>query len=136
MGGTLPLGSVCLCAGFFFCDLQLNDRPNEILRKDLVGASCVSFASAQSAKAQSLRCSSSTDRSPLRRKCGQTAIFLAGLSHEERLDWLKEHQYPHPISFEQGIEGTVYTVNAHFSGKIAETVEGQVERILNQNIAH
>ena len=23
----------------------------------------------------------------------KTATFLAGLSHEERLDWLKEHQY-------------------------------------------
>ena len=31
----------------------------------------------------------------------KTATFLAGLSHEERLDWLKEHQYSHPISFER-----------------------------------
>ena len=23
----------------------------------------------------------------------ETAAFLAGLSHEERLEWLKEHQY-------------------------------------------
>ena len=70
------------------------------------------------------------------KKADETAIFLAGLSHEERLDWLKEHQYPHPISFEQEIGRTVYTVNAHFSGKIAETVERKVERILSQSITH
>ena len=70
------------------------------------------------------------------KKADETAIFLAGLSHEKRLDWLKEHQYPHPISFEQGIGGTVYTVNAHFSRKTAETVEGKVERIVTQNITH
>ena len=27
----------------------------------------------------------------------KTAAFLAGLSHEERLDWLREHQYSLPI---------------------------------------
>ena len=68
------------------------------------------------------------------KKVNETAIFLAELSHEGRLDWLKEHQYPHPISFEREIGGTVYTVNAHFSGKTAETVEGKVERILSPNI--
>lgn len=68
------------------------------------------------------------------KKVDETAAFLAGLSHEERLDWLKEHQYIHPISFEQEIGGTVYTVNAHFSGDTAETVEGKTFRILNQNI--
>ena len=64
----------------------------------------------------------------------KTAAFLVGLSHEERLDWLKEHQYIHPISFEREIDGTVYTVNAHFSEKATETAEGKVNRILNQNI--
>ena len=52
---------------------------------------------------------------------------------EERLAWFREHQYPHPISFEREIGGTGYTVNAHFS-KGAETVDGKVNRILNQNI--
>ena len=66
----------------------------------------------------------------------ETTIFLANLSHEERLVWLKEHQYSYPISFEREIGGTVYTVNAHFSGKTAETVEGKVERIVTQNITH
>ena len=66
----------------------------------------------------------------------ETAVFLAGLSHTERLNWLKEHQYSYPISFEQEIGGTVYTVNVHFSESAAETVEGKVNRILTQNIAH
>ena len=70
------------------------------------------------------------------KKVDETAIFLAGLSHEERLDWLKERQYSYPINFERGIGGTVYAVNAHFSGKTSETVEERVERILNQNITH
>ena len=67
-------------------------------------------------------------------KADETAIFLAGLSHEERLDWLKEHQYSYPISFERKIGGTVYAVNAHFNDNTAETVEGKVERILSLNI--
>ena len=63
-----------------------------------------------------------------------TAAFLAGISHAERLNWLKEHQYSHPISFEREIGGTIYTVNAHFSKSATETTEGKVNRILNQNI--
>ena len=69
-------------------------------------------------------------------KVDETAIFLAGLSHEERLDWLKEHQYCYPVSFEREIGGTVYTVNAHFSGETAETLEGKVNRILTRSITH
>ena len=65
----------------------------------------------------------------------KTAAFLAGLSYEKRLDWLKEHQYSHPISFEREISGTVYTVNTHFSGNATETVEGKTLRILSQNIS-
>ena len=64
----------------------------------------------------------------------KTAVFLVGLSHEERLDWLKEHQYIRPISFEREIGDTVYTVKTHFSGDTAETVEGKTLRILNRNI--
>lgn len=63
----------------------------------------------------------------------KTAAFLVGLSHEERLDWLREHQYSLPISFEREVGGTVYAVNAHFSEKATETAEGKVNRILNQN---
>ena len=67
------------------------------------------------------------------KKADETAVFLAGLSHADRLDWLKKRQYPRPISFEREIGGTVYTVNAHFS-EDAETADGKVNRILNQNI--
>lgn len=66
-------------------------------------------------------------------KIDETAASLASLSHVERLDWLKKHQYSRPISFEREIDGTIYTVNAHFS-EDAETAEGKVNRILNQNI--
>ncbi|MDE7172416.1 MAG: transposon-encoded TnpW family protein [Oscillospiraceae bacterium] len=69
-------------------------------------------------------------------KIDETAAFLAGLSHADRLDWLKKHQYSHPISFEREINGTVYTVNAHFSGDATESAEGKVNRILNRNITH
>ena len=67
-------------------------------------------------------------------RVGETVAFLAGISHAERLNWLKEHQYSHPISFEREIGGTIYTVNAHFSGDTAETAEERVNRILARNI--
>ena len=67
------------------------------------------------------------------KKVEETAIFLADLSPTDRLDWLRAHQYSHPISFEREIGGTVYTVNARFSEN-AETAEKKVNRILNQNI--
>ncbi len=67
-------------------------------------------------------------------RVGETAAFLAGISHAERLNWLKEHQYSHPISFEREIGGTIYTVNAHFSESATETTEGKVNRILAKNI--
>lgn len=69
-------------------------------------------------------------------KVDETAAFLASLPHEERLNWLKEHQYCHPISFEREIGGTVYTVNAHFSDKATETLDEKTNRILNGNITH
>ena len=65
----------------------------------------------------------------------KTAAYLASLSREERLDWLKKHQYSRPISFEQEIGGTVYTVNAHFTKAAADTAEGKISHILNRNIA-
>ena len=65
-------------------------------------------------------------------KVDETAIFLASLSHEERLDWLKEHQYPYPISFEREIGGTVYTVNAYFSDRATESPEQKTFRILTE----
>ena len=63
----------------------------------------------------------------------QEIVYLATLNREQRLAWFQKHQYPRPISFEQEIGGAVYTVNAHFS-EDAETADGKVNRILNQNI--
>ena len=68
-------------------------------------------------------------------KIDKTAAYLVSLPHEERLDWLKKHQYCYPVSFEREISGTVYTVNTHFSGNATETVEGKTLRILSQNIS-
>lgn len=62
----------------------------------------------------------------------ETATFLATLTHEERLNWLKEHQYSYPISFEREIGGTIYTVNTHFSGTAAESPEQKTMRILTK----
>ena len=69
-------------------------------------------------------------------KAEKEAAYLAALSKEQRLAWFQEHQYPHPISFEREIGSTIYTVNAHFSDKATETVEGKANRILNGNITH
>ena len=66
-------------------------------------------------------------------KVEQETAYLTTLSQERRLAWFREHQYPHPISFEREIGGTVYTVNAHFSEN-TETADRKVNRILNQNI--
>lgn len=62
----------------------------------------------------------------------QTAAFLAGLPHEERLKWLREHRYSYPLSFEKEIGGTVYSVHARFSGSSEESAEQKVGRILSQ----
>lgn len=66
-------------------------------------------------------------------RVGAETACLATLSTEQRLAWFREHQYPHPISFEREIGGTIYTVNAHFS-EDAETAEEKINRILNRNI--
>ena len=69
------------------------------------------------------------------KKVEETAMFLADLSPTDRLDWLRAHQYSHPITFEREIGGTVYTVKAHFSRSTDEPVEDKVNRIHNRNIA-
>lgn len=68
-------------------------------------------------------------------KMEQETACLATLSREQRLARFREHQHPHSISFEREIDGTVYTVNAHFR-EGAETAERKVKRILSQNTAH
>ena len=69
-------------------------------------------------------------------KVEKKTAYLATSSREQRLAWFREHQYPHPISFEREIDGTIYTVNAHFSGDATESAEGKVKRILSRNITH
>ena len=67
-------------------------------------------------------------------KVEEEMACLSALSREQRLARFRERQYPHPISFEREIGGTVYTVNAHFTKAAAETAEGKISRILNRNI--
>ena len=67
-------------------------------------------------------------------KVEEEMACLSALSREQRLARFRERQYPHPISFEREIGGTVYTVNAHFGGDTAETAEEKVNRILTRNI--
>lgn len=58
---------------------------------------------------------------------------LAAQPRSQRLAWFMAHQYPHPISFEREIGGTVYTVNARFIPQATETAEEKVSRILGKN---
>ena len=67
-------------------------------------------------------------------KVEKETAYLATLSREQRLAWFREHQYPHPISFEREIDSTVYTVNAHFSNDATESAEEKVNRILSHII--
>ena len=55
---------------------------------------------------------------------------LAAMTKEERLSWFRMTQYPHPINFQKEIDGTVYTVNAHFNAAASESIEEKTERIL------
>ena len=67
-------------------------------------------------------------------KVEEEMACLSALNREQRLARFRERQYPHPISFEREIGGTVYTVNAHFSDQATETTEGKVKHILSKNI--
>ena len=55
---------------------------------------------------------------------------LASMTKEERLAWFRRSQYPHPINFQKEIDGTVYTVNAHFNVSASESIEEKTKRIL------
>ena len=55
---------------------------------------------------------------------------LASMTKEERLAWFHSSQYPHPINFQKEIDGTVYTVNAHFNTTASESIQEKTERIL------
>ncbi len=55
---------------------------------------------------------------------------LASMTKEERLAWFRRSQYPYPINFQKEIDGTVYTVNAHFNTTASESIQEKTERIL------
>ena len=55
---------------------------------------------------------------------------LSAMTREERLAWFRKSQYPHPVNFQKEIDGTVYTVNAHFNATASESIREKAERIL------
>lgn len=55
---------------------------------------------------------------------------LSAMTREERLAWFRKSQYPHPVNFQKEIDGTVYTVNAHFNAAASESIQEKAERIL------
>lgn len=55
---------------------------------------------------------------------------LSTMTREERLAWFHRSQYPHPVNFQKEIDGTVYTVNAHFNAAASESIREKAERIL------
>lgn len=57
---------------------------------------------------------------------------LAAMTQEERLAWFGRSQYPRPINFQKEIDGTVYTVNAHFNSESKESIKEKAERILQK----
>lgn len=58
----------------------------------------------------------------------ETYAKLSAMTREERLKWFAH--YPHPINFQKEINGTVYTVNAHFNNSANETIIEKAERII------
>lgn len=60
--------------------------------------------------------------------------MLSEMTKEERLDWFRRTQYPHPINFEAEIDGTVYSVNTRFDSTASESLEEKAERIILKNL--
>ena len=58
----------------------------------------------------------------------ETYAKLSAMTREQRLEWFAH--YPHPINFQKEINGTVYTVNAHFNNSANETIIEKAERII------
>lgn len=58
-----------------------------------------------------------------------TGCFLT-MTKEQRLEWFRRSQYPHPVDFQKEIDGTVYTVNTHFNAAATESIQEKPERIL------
>lgn len=58
----------------------------------------------------------------------KTFSKLSAMTREQRLEWFSH--YPHPINFQKEINGTIYTVNAHFNNSANETIIEKAERII------
>ena len=56
--------------------------------------------------------------------------YLLTLTREQRPEWFRKTQYPHPIHFEMEMGDTVYTVSAHFSDAARESLKEKAERIV------
>lgn len=55
---------------------------------------------------------------------------LLTMTKEQRLEWFRRSQYPHPVDFQKEIDGTVYTVNTHFNAAATESIQEKAECIL------
>ena len=55
---------------------------------------------------------------------------LMKMSKEERIDWFRRTQHSHPINFDTEINGTVYSVSAHFNNAANESLLEKAERII------
>ena len=55
---------------------------------------------------------------------------LMKMSKEERIDWFRRPQLPHPINCDTEINGTVYSVSAHFNNAANESLLEKAERII------
>lgn len=56
--------------------------------------------------------------------------YLSALTRQERIEWFRRTQYPHPINFRAEIDGTVYSVNAHFNEEADESLQEKAQRII------
>lgn len=55
---------------------------------------------------------------------------LMKMSKEQRIAWFRKTQHPHPINFDTEIDGTVYSVSAHFNDAAKESLLEKAERII------
>ena len=56
--------------------------------------------------------------------------YLLTLTREQRIEWFRRTQYPHPIHFRAEVDGTIYTVNAHFNAEAKESLQEKAQRII------
>ena len=71
-----------------------------------------------------------SEETAIRQMIDRITDCLASMTKEERLAWFRRSQYPHPLNFQKEIDGTVYTVNAHFSAAVSESIQEKAGRIL------